>query len=150
MATQGKSTALTQVYEAPLYFKSVFTCPTKSNIHKAYLIRANNNFVHPVQDISHRVLLQNNTNHTRIVQSHLPCTFFRGRARGGAEELLYGGDLTGLLVGFLLLKLGEGGERGLRVGLWRLSLRGTVTADISRLLFSLQPVTGNTSLRHSV
>ncbi len=84
------------------------------------------------------------------LQSHPPCTFFRGGARGGAEELLYGGDLPSLLVGFLLLKLGEGGERGLRVGLWRLSLRGTVTAGISRLLFSLQPVTGNTSLRQSV
>ncbi len=89
-------------------------------------------------------------NHTHIAPIPPPCTFFRGGARGGAEELLYGGDLPSLLVGFLLLKLGEGGERGLRVGLWRLSLRGTVTAGISRLLFSLQPVTGNTSLRQSV
>lgn len=97
------------------------------------------------------VPLQNNTKITLIShQSHTPRTFFRGRARGGAEELLYGGDLTGLLIGFLLLKLGECGERVLRVGLRRLGLRGTVTADISRLLFSLQPATGSTALHQTV
>ena len=73
-------------------------------------------------------------------------TFLGGHARGGAEELLHRGDFTHLLVGLLLLKLGEGSQGG--VGLGRGGLGqgqgpglagGPLAAGVGHLLFTLQP-----------
>lgn len=156
-----KSTALTQLH---CILNQFFLVQPMIIFLRHILSRANINFVGCRRTTSNRIHKPHPTGHqltpptakqpiiTLIsLQSHPPHTFFRCRAGGGAEELLHGGDLAGFLISFLLLKLGEGGERGLRVGLWRLCLRGTVTADISRLLFSLQPwKERNTSLHQSV
>ena len=74
-------------------------------------------------------------------------TFLGSGARRRAEELLHRGHFPRLLIGLLLLELGEGRQGGVRrVRLWRRGLGvglclSSVTAGIRRLLLSLQPGT---------